>query len=928
MAQSRDRWLLGAFVLSGAAGLGYEILWTRLLALTLGSETLGVLGGLAGFFGGMALGAAALHGRVRRSPDPVAVFGRLERFAAAFAVLSPWWLHALSGWLPAMVGPTPGADGSGASLALILGIAGVVLLPGTFCLGATLPALVEARRRVHPEQTDGQGLGRLYAANTGGAVLGALGTVHLLLPSMGMRGAAVALAALGVAAAAGARRWGQRAAVPATPLPANDDLDAIDASQDPDPEIAKEPWLLIALLWGTGLVGVGLEVVAIQILSQVLENTIFTFAHVLAVYLLGTAAGAALYTRYAARAIAGRPATVAAGLLLAHAIATVWAAWVLGHSPGLLESLGGPGASYTTLMLAEGLVAALVLGPATLLMGALFTHVAGLLAPRGIGLAHASNTLGGAMAPFVFGVGAIESMGYRDALFAVVYAYLGLFGAFTWFRRFKPAQQIGAILGVVALTVTAPRSLLLVTQSPKWIRSAARTGTQWEVVETRETLLGAVVVSEQVQPDGTPDRGPPIRRLQVGQEFRMGGKLAFGERRMGQIPLLLHPSPKRALFLGVGTGATLGAVVDHPSLTHVDAVELVPAVLEMLPHFSEINRDVHRDERVHLHAADARRFVAASFERYDVIVADLFHPGRDGAGNLYAREHFENIAQRLTDDGLFAQWLPLYQFDAATLGVVLRTFAAVFDDTHALLGIYNVSTPAIVLVGRDPQRTSGPLTVDVDALSKRLAAPVYRELLMDDPRDLWSAYLMDERGLLDMVGSGPQNSDLSPWVALRAPRSAYEDHPTRGRDNLMELWQARIPVPPAMLVAADELALDQFRSEVRAFAEALGHYLRAESTRLEIPESIPSLVAAADDYLAAYQVAPQFRPARGMLLQSTAAAPDLAERIFPVMLATTPAEPIVWQTYLAYLRRHNDPRLPAALEDAKRTLGEIEDPPP
>ncbi|MCA9704374.1 MAG: hypothetical protein KDK70_00835 [Myxococcales bacterium] len=915
MIGARDRWLLGAFVLSGAAGLGYELLWTRLLALALGSETLGVLGVLAGFFGGMALGAAALHGRARRSPDPVALFVRLELVAAAFAVVSPWWLHALASWLPAALGPTSGLQGEGPALALTIGAAGIVLLPGTFCMGATLPALVEARRRSCTDDADGRGLGRLYAANTVGAVLGVLGTVHLLLPMVGMIGGSIVLAALGVGAAVVARRWGQHHQVPAEPAPADDRSTTVDASRDPDAEIAREPWLLLALLLGTGLAGVGLEVVAVQILSQVLENTIFTFAHVLAVYLLGTAAGAALYTRYAARAVAGRPATVAAGLLLAHAIATVWAGWALGRSPWLLDDLAGTGAGFGAQMLAEGLVAALVLGPATMLMGALFSHVAGLLAPRGIGRAYALNTFGGALAPFAFGVGAIESMGYRDALFAVVYTYLVLFGAFTWFRRFKPALQIGAILGVVALTTTAPSSLLLVTQSPRWEQTAA----DWKVLDTRETLLGAVVVSE-FEPEGRARPGPPLRRLQVGQEFRMGGALAFGERRMGQIPLLLHPEPRRALFLGVGTGATLGAVEDHPSLTHVDAVELVPAVLEQLHHFSAINGDVARDERVHLHAADARRFVAASVERYDVIVADLFHPGRDGAGNLYSREHFENIEQRLADDGLFAQWLPLYQLDPRTLRVIVRTFVDVFGEAHALLGIYNVETPAIVLVGRSDARAPGPLVVDVDRLSARLDAPVYRELLMD-PRDLLGAYLLDAPGLRALCGPGPLNTDLSPWVSVQAPRAAYEESRTRGRDNLMELLAARVPVPPSALVAADPAALERFRAEVAAFAEALGHYLRAESTRLDTLERVPGLVAAVDEYLAAYDVAPQFRPARGMLLESTTAAPDLAERIFPAMLERTPKERLVWQAYVAYLQRNGDPRLEAAMQDARRELG-------
>jgi len=913
MAESRDRWLLAAFVLSGAAGLGYELLWTRMLGLALGSETLGVLGVLAGFFGGMALGAAALHRRASQAADPVGLFVRLELVAAAFALVSPVWLHALAGWLPAALGPA-GADPPG--LGVTIAVAGAALLPGTFCLGATLPALVEARRRVCPADADGRGLGRLYAANTAGAVLGVLLTVHLLLPGLGVVGAAIALAGLGGGAVLVARRWGRTHAVPTTPTAHDQLAPPVDASLDPDPEVAREPWLLLALLAGTGLAGVGLEVVAVCVLSQVLENTIFTFAHVLAVYLLGTAVGAALYTRMSAAAVRGRPATVAAALLLAHGVAVVWSAWVLHRSPQLMESLGGPGSSYAAQLGAEALTAALVLGPATVLMGALFSHLAGLVAPRGIGRAYALNTLGGAVAPFVFGVVAIESLGYRDALFSVVYTYLALFGAFTWFRRFKPTWQIGSILGVVALTAMAPGSLLLVTEaSPRWAEHAA----EWKTIDARETLLGAVVVSERVPPEGTAPPGPPLRRLQIGQEFRMGGAMAFGERRMGQIPLLLHPSPQRALFLGVGTGATLGAVEQHPSLQHVDAVELVPAVLDVLDHFTDINADVANDARVELHAGDARRFVAATPERYDVIVADLFHPGRDGAGNLYAREHFENVRQRLADDGLFAQWLPLHQLDPDTLAVIVRTFLDVFGEAHALLGNYNVNSAALVLVGRDPARSAGPLAVDPAVLAQRMSAPVFRELLMD-PRDLLGAYLLDRAGLEALAGAGPLSSDLSPWVSVRAPRSAYEESPTRARDNLLALLDARVPRPDT-LVAGDPEARATFEAEAAAFGEAMGHYLRGESARLDATGSVPGLVDAVEHYLAAYDVAPEFRPARGMLVQAANAAPDLAERVFPAMLERTPKQRLVWQEYVRYLQRTQDPRLPEVVEQARQALG-------
>lgn len=253
--------------------------------------------------------------------------------------------------------------------------------------------------------------------------------------------------------------------------------------------------------------------------------------------------------------------------------------------------------------------------------------------------------------------------------------------------------------------------------------------------------------------------------------------------------------------------------------------------------------------------------------------------------------------------------------------MICRTFLAVFDDVHVLLGIYNVEQPAIVLVGRDPARAEQPLALDVDGLSHRLKAPVYRELLMD-PADLLGAYLLDRSGLESFAGSGGINSDLMPRVSTQAPRSAYEESATRGRDNLLELLAARRPLPDGFITATDPGTVASLRTEATADAEALGHYLHGESARLDTPGAIPGLVAATDHYLAAYHAAPRFRPARGMLLQAARTADDLAERIFPAMLETTPDEPMIWQQYLGYLQRRGDSeRYQQALEAAQARFG-------
>src|SRR5690606_37337709 len=120
------------------------------------------------------------------------------------------------------------------------------------------------------------------------------------------------------------------------------------------------PWLLHLVSFGTGLTGIGLQVVGVRILGQHLENTVYTFAHILAAYLVATSAGALLYQRLAPRLGVGRPATVTAALLWLLALLIVPAAVALDHGPAILAVLAPEAAGLARSAVAELAVAFLV----------------------------------------------------------------------------------------------------------------------------------------------------------------------------------------------------------------------------------------------------------------------------------------------------------------------------------------------------------------------------------------------------------------------------------------------------------------------------------------------------------------------------------------------------------------------------------------
>ena len=899
-----DRLLLLAFFLSGAAALGYELLWTRLLGLSLGSETLGVLATLAGFFGGMAVGAWALHRRAHAAADPVRLFVTLELVAAGFAVVSPHLLHALAHGLPALLG--------GSALWLRIAVAVIVLLPGTACLGATLAALAEARRRVHRDDLDGRGLGRLYAANTAGATLGVLATIYLVLPALGYAVGALVPAAFGVGAAALARQWarGQTSSAVSSDTSI---APAIDASRDPDPDVLGEPWLLYLLAFGGGLAGIGLEVVGTQVLAQNLENTVYTFADILAVMLVGTAVGAAIYQRVIRRVIVGRPATATLAFLALLGALVIPAAFALHASPGLLTSLTPAQPTLAQAVRAELAVAALAFLVPTIAMGAFFAHITGLLAAagRGVGRAYALNTLGCAAAPFLFGLGAVPSLGYADALYLVVYLYIALLAVFGWYRRFHPAVLVGVIILLVGLTAAAPRSLALVEPDPGWT-----------TVESRQSMHGLVLVSEDAATEKPHDPESlatwPLRRLQVGRHFRMGGARSFGEWRMGHLCALLAEASAdapvgRSLFLGLGTGATMGAAMDL-SDAEADGVELVPQVLGVLPQFARLNRDLANNPRARLHAADARRFVVAADTTYDFVLADLFHPGIDGAGTLYAAEHFAAVRDHLRPGALFCQWLPLYQLGEDDLKIVVRTFQSVFPEVHAFLGIHNPRTPSLALVGRVPTPERPQLRLDRARLQPLFARQPPHVGTISVARDLLASYMADGSALRTWAGAGPINTDLRPRTMFDAPAAAYADDPDLGARNLAAILDLRPADPTVLFDAADAAAL---RADAVAYATAVALYLRAGIAVGDHTDAATYPPEVSDQLLRSFEAYPNYEPVRRNLQDIARQNHTLAEQIFPRMLARAPDDRRVYKAYLEYLRAIGDQaRFEAVLQEA------------
>ncbi|MGQ0502336.1 MAG: spermidine synthase [Panacagrimonas sp.] len=817
-------WRAGATLLlmmaSGFAGLGYQVIWTQQCALWLGHESAAVLAVITAFFGGLAAGALLLGARIERSVHPERWYAACELLVALWAMLLLVAMAPLSDGILRLTGAEPSPQWQ---WWIAFGSTSLMLLPATAAMGATLPAMARATAQPGVSLPS---IPALYAGNTFGAVLGVLGIAFWLAPAWGLTRTAALCIVLNLACAGAAltllRADGSRS-----------------RTQGATPTASRTG--VSARLLMTGLLGIGYEVLVVRVLSQVAENTVYTYAILLAIYLLGSSAGAAIYARLRARIC--DLALVTESLLAALSACCLIGAgslWAAERLKQLVVMRAGGGVEIA--LAAEALLALTAFGLPTLVMGALFSHLSTIAMRADIGFSRALgiNTLGAAAAPALFGVIAFPALGAKLSLMSVAFGYFALIGVRVWHRpTLWPAAGV-----TVAMAIWAPP--LAFIEIP----------TGGRVLRYEEGAMAAVSVVEDAE---------GVARLRIDNRQQEGSSATRRvDARQALIPSLMHPAPRTALFLGLGTGVTAHAAAAERGL-QVDAVELLPEVIRAAALFRQPGTASAPAPR--LIAADARRYVRAASRTYDLIVSDNFHPARRGSGSLYTVEHFRAVRARLADGGVFCQWLPLHQLDLPSLRSIVQSFLLVYPGAGALLASNSLQTPVIGLVGRmDDAR------FDLPALRRRIRQGVgtldLHGLGLEDEFAVLGGFIAGPAALRALAADAPANTDDHPVVAYLAPRATYapESAPAERLFALIQVLDEH-GVRPDELIVAD--AVDSQR--IAAYWLARNRYIVAGRDVHPSRDAAVMLAQVREPLLASLTISPDFRPAYDPLIEMATA---------------------------------------------------------
>jgi spermidine synthase len=670
-------------VLTGFSGLVYEVTWQKGLAILLGSNSEATAAVLAIFLGGLSLGYT-VFGRVstrvtgRRGLGGAArrlllVYGGVEAGIGAWALAWPSLFHLARSLSIAFPLQAPAA-----TFAFDVFLTALLIGPPAVMMGGTIPLLTQALARDLGDATRFHAF--VYGFNTLGAFAGALAGGFFLVPWLGIPGALTAMGVVNLAVGGGFAALSRAA------------RDAPASSERPAPaRLASFPlFAAVALLLGFATMAV--QTVLIRVGGLALGASQFTFAMVVATFVLCIAIGSlavSVSRRIPPWVVAACP--LALGLLLALLYPAIqyapYAAHVVRSLFSSIEQAFYP--YYFSVSLGILVVFALPLGLSGAALPLIFHALRNEMGELGglAGRIYGWNTVGSLLGALLGGYVLLHWLDlhhvYRIAVAATLVAAGLLLVRIAGVPRLASAALVvAAIAGVALLPPWDPRQL-----SAGFFREREASAATWL---GPSALIAARGPYELPFYDDDPTTTVAVVKYRIGRETTLAittngkndGSLASDYPTMalaGLVPCLMADRCQKAFVIGLGTGVTAGELAALDGMERVLVAEISPGVIDAAPLFDVGNLGASRNPKVQVVRSDAYRALLHDDERWDVIASEPSNPWVVGVEMLFSQEFLEAARDRLAPGGVYAQWMHAYEMDDATLELVLRTYASVFD---------------------------------------------------------------------------------------------------------------------------------------------------------------------------------------------------------------------------------------------------------
>ena len=804
------------FFLSGAAGLIYQVAWTKSLGLLFGYTAYSTATVIAVFMAGLALGTYFIGKRCESSGTPVRLYAWLELGIGLTGALS---LAGLALVRAAYLHLHPFMKASKASEFLLPGfrVLGATLVLGipTFLMGGTFPVLMRGVVRRSKELA--QRAGRMYAINTLGAVLGTLATGFVLLPAIGLRLSVFVAVVLNFIAAVLAYRI----------VPARDGSQLPDATQKkittpsvPANSATDRRWLLIAFAL-VGSLGIAYEVAWTRMLATFIGGSTYSFTLILATFLLGIVLGSAIFERFFSRP---RFITLPSFAWTQSCVALLALCFLFFYRdlPAMIPAIvRATNNSFAGILFAQFVACAVAILPVAILFGAGFPLVVSLVSGNAgaeqtgvvVGQAYAANTGGAIAGALLSGFVLLPAVG-SFRLILLLAAGNALLAIGLWVREagrswavFAPSAAILLVLGCVGWSNAFYSQTIAGFGALLYGNFHEQRLTVQEIADTEDVVFFEDGVNTTI----SVTRSDDYVALKTNGKVDASNLDSSTQLLLGDLGTVFHPHPKRVLIVGLGGGMTASAVSRFPDVERIDCVEIEPAVLRAQPFLTRLNRGVLADPRFHLIFDDARTFLQTAKQPYDLIISEPSNPWIAGISALYTTEFYAALRQKLAPGGTFVQWIQAYGLAPEDFRMIVASAAPNFAD----LSLWRSGGRDYLLLARTEKaafnfkrarKLWGEPELYQDFQTLHLTAP-----------ESWPVYFrLNDTGLRAMAAGAQLNTDDRTRLEYNAPKRLLAESLTGDLARYIASFRdgaAPDNIEPADLpsvrLAAAESALDQ-----------------------------------------------------------------------------------------------------------------------
>lgn len=739
------------FLLSGAIGLGYEIVWIKILALHFGNSAWSISAVVAAFMAGLGVGSWWAGRKIRRIQNPLRVYAWLELCIAAFGVLSiPVFEN-----VDRLLGPLYLALENHFYVFVFVRLifAFVILIVPTFLMGASLPVLIAALIKKNDFDRT---VGFLYGINTVGAALGVYLTGFFLLPFLGIRATLYVLVIGGILV--GALAWGFSRQSQET---------GTTRESQHEESAPRIPILFYVAALSGGAIGIFFEIAWARLLAPIVGSSTYAFSIILTTFLIGIGLGGLIVSR---GGLSRKSAQSYIGIFISTAaLATVLGLFLVNHLPDMFLRLArASGRHMAVFFLFQGVLAGTLMLLPTLCLGIVLPLC--MVSQDYVGRIYAANTIGSILGSLLAGFVFLPLVGVRNSIVIIaatgiciglVLIYLDKRVSLRWKR--SVLGFIGLFLAVIIfLNPTVDSAYLQQGFFRRVLSSEAPSDkigpTKPYLLFTRDGITSTVAVY----------------RVSGGTWLTVNGKAdasTLGDMGtqylLGHLPLAFSPQAKKVCVIGFGSGATVNAIAGH-AIEQIDVVELEPAVLETAGYFASVNDNILTDPRVRVHVEDGRTFLKYRQEVYDFIISEPSNPWIVGVGSLFTTEFYRSVKKRLAPGGVFCQWIQNYEMSDETRGTMLSTLAAEFNHVQ----LFSNRGDLICIA------TNHPVQIDREAVAKMFKNPGFRRtaarLDIENPYDLFVGYLSSFPENFEPYQSHQRNTDDNHWLEFHAPFEMYQ----------------------------------------------------------------------------------------------------------------------------------------------------------